>query len=63
MRKKIKCVVCGGKFAIIKEKVYTVLEAVNLATVMTQGNKAYDAIDCPHCGCQKILAVRMPVIS
>ncbi len=58
MIKKVKCNVCNYKFFIEKEKVKEVVEDNGVSGVMT-GKKIYNAIDCPNCGCQKILWPRM----
>ena len=48
--KKIRCAICGTWYEVTKDKTYIVV-----------GDKlhiSYDAIDCPVCGCQDILAER-----
>ena len=54
MLKKIKCNVCNNKFYIEKAKVKEVIENTG-ATAVLNGSKVYNAIDCPNCGCQKVL--------
>mgnify|MGYP006889698399 CR=1 FL=1 len=58
MVKKIKCNICNFKFYIQKEKVKTVAETTGAMSALN-GVKKYDAIDCPNCGCQKILWTRL----
>ncbi len=56
------CKVCGREFALIEEELYTARDdkATGFATI-AQGKEPglYDAIDCPHCGCQNILQKRL----
>lgn len=60
MIKKVKCNICNHRFYIEKSKVKQVLESSSLVDNLTKGTKTYDAIDCPNCGCQKVLWVRLP---
>lgn len=53
MCKKVRCNVCRHKFIVEKAKVKIVSELVGLTT------KNYNAIDCPKCGCQKVLWPRL----
>lgn len=58
-----ECTVCHREFALIAEEHYIAKDPV-----MTGGFSAlysstvypYDAIDCPHCGCQNVLQKRKP---
>ena len=52
----MKCGVCGKYFIPKKENVYLVAEKKMFST---QQVETYDAIDCPRCGCQKVLKLRM----
>lgn len=54
MIKKIKCNICNFKFKIEKDKVYIIRKQYSLLSPYVK----YDAIDCPNCGCQKILNER-----
>ena len=58
---KQKCKSCGKKFTPIKGAVYQVREESTLVEAIG-GNtkKIYEAIDCPKCGCQKLLGIRIP---
>ena len=47
-----RCNVCGKWFAPKREKIYLVKN-------YNRGGLLTDAIDCPRCGCQKLLAVRI----
>lgn len=51
----MKCAVCRKRFTVSKEHVYQASETILIDVI-----KVYDVVDCPRCGCQKILAVRMP---
>lgn len=58
--KKIKCAVCGRRFVPLKEAVYTVSEPMEKLNILhIPAAKQIDVIDCPQCGCQKALAVRI----
>lgn len=53
--KSIKtCSVCGWDYSVRGSNLYVAEEV----TPLFQPNKYYDAIDCPHCGCQIILGER-----
>lgn len=58
MIKKVKCDICNNKFYIDKNKVKKVTENKGLSS-LTNGSTICDAIDCPNCGCQKLLKVRL----
>lgn len=54
---KYKCVICGHRFEIEIDKKYVVKIQEGLI------NKTYyDAIDCPRCGCQKIIWKREEIV-
>lgn len=53
MIKKVRCNVCKHKFIVKKEETKIVSELVGIMT------KNYNAIDCPKCGCQKVLWPRL----
>jgi len=60
---KTKCKVCGKKFMPGKDQpVYLVGERLSVVEVMTKMPKAYEAVDCPRCGCQNLLNIRMSEI-
>ena len=61
MRKKKICFVCGEHIAIKKDLVYLVREReVPVSEMFVRCPVVYDAMDCPHCGCQQLLAARLP---
>jgi Zn finger protein HypA/HybF involved in hydrogenase expression len=60
MKKKRKCYVCGAKLTVRKESVYTVCERKTVIEAMTEKPTTFDVMDCPQCGCQQLLASRMP---
>lgn len=54
---RARCEICGTKFPIIAEKRYTAGANSGLASI---GNQTYyDAFDCPQCGCQNRVGLRM----
>ena len=55
MKRKIKCSVCGTRFA---PSIYQVVEASGIVQAINGGAKIYDACDCPECGRQKLLGER-----
>lgn len=61
------CKICGRDFPLIFEGRYTVQDPQKIGAMFSliDSDKAYlyDAIDCPHCGCQNILQPRKPVAS
>ncbi len=61
MIKKIKCNICNNRFYIDKNQVKEVSENKGLSS-LTTGSNVYNAIDCPNCGCQKILWTRLPEV-
>ena len=56
----MKCCVCGMRLEPRKETVYQVSESLSVTQALTDTAKVFDAIDCPRCGCQHVLKVRMP---
>ena len=56
--KKIRCEVCGKDFELEKQNVYRVREPYYPLAGLAAPVRTYDATDCPHCGCQKILTER-----
>ena len=48
----MKCNVCGKWFTPVKDNTYLVSDHVT--------KSVYDALDCPRCGCQHQLKLRMP---
>lgn len=56
------CSVCGRDFPLIAENSYVVREngKQGLQTVISDTEeKMFNAFDCPHCGCQNVVAVYM----
>lgn len=56
------CKICGRDFPLISEERYTARDEQKIGfTPMITGEnepKLFDAIDCPHCGCQNVLQER-----
>ena len=59
---KIKCKVCGTRFVPCKHYVYLCAEPKSAIQLICNDRKVYDAMDCPKCGCQTLLAPRLPVM-
>ena len=56
------CDVCGRDFPLIAEERYTVRGTEKsgiAAAISSEEADRYDAFDCPHCGCQNIVNLRM----
>ncbi len=58
----VKCSVCRKKIKIDKESVYQAQERLSVADAMIKVPRTFDAIDCPICGCQKLLQIREPSV-
>ena len=59
------CSVCGRDFPLLEEENYIVREngERGLKAAMSSEEKLYHAFDCPHCGCQNIVAIYLrPVV-
>ena len=59
-KKKIKCGVCGCRFVLERENVYTAEEPRSELEMKTSAPVRFSAADCPGCGCQIRLADWMP---
>lgn len=62
-QKKKKCGVCGYRFTLKKEEVYTAEEPRSMPECLTKPPVRFSAIDCPRCGCQIALAIRVPRVN
>lgn len=58
---KTKCRVCGKRFMPFAEDTYLIKEQIPIARILTDSAKVLDAIDCPRCGCQCFLKIRLPL--
>lgn len=59
----IECKVCHRDFALIAEDHYVAQDPNPMGVLATLARTHwYDAIDCPHCGCQNILQDRKPKV-
>ena len=56
--KTLKCKVCGEEFIPHKDHRYTVVKRQGLFIPPL----FFDAIDCPHCGCQTIVGCRLNAV-
>ena len=57
--KTLTCKACGEEFRPHKEARYTAMKSEGFFGPLLY----FDAIDCPHCGCQMILGERMQEVS
>lgn len=57
-----ECAVCHREFALIAEDHYIAKDPTPTGLASLAGGTVYpyDAIDCPHCGCQNVLQKRKP---
>lgn len=62
-QKKKKCRVCGHCFTPKKEEIYTAEEPQSMTERITKAPTRFSAIDCPRCGCQIALAIRVPKVN
>ena len=51
------CKVCGRDFPLLYEEHYVAMEH---NVLFVNKETFFDAIDCPHCGCQAKLQIRSP---
>ena len=61
-QKKRECGVCGYRFTPTKEEIYTAEEPRSMAECLSKPITRFSVIDCPRCGCQITLAIRLPRI-
>ena len=55
----MKCRACGRRMQLKKEQMYLVpKDNKSLVTVFNEQYQAYEAFDCPRCGCQNLVGVR-----
>lgn len=59
----MKCKICGKRFVPTVEKLYQAREEGGTLSALTTPPHMYDVIDCPRCGCQHALKVRMPKVN
>lgn len=70
MKGMITCKVCGRDFPLLAEEHYIARSckpeaSITISEIWTSKEKEptqYDAIDCPHCGCQTILQERKRIL-
>lgn len=57
-----ECTVCHREFALIAEEHYVAKDPQPTGVIALANSTVYpyDAIDCPHCGCQNVLQRRKP---
>lgn len=54
------CGVCHKWFPAKIENHYIAIDAPPGFKALTEPSRQFDAIDCPHCGRQKLLGIRLP---
>lgn len=54
---------CGYRFTPKKEEIYTAEEPRAFVEALTTPPTRFSAIDCPRCGCQIPLAIRVPRVT
>lgn len=59
-KKLTECEICGMKFLLNKKDIYMVKKATSLSNALIGGGDIFDAIDCPTCGTQILLKIRLP---
>lgn len=59
-KKKTECRVCGYRFTPERENIYTAEEPRSALEILTAAPTRFSAVDCPICGCQIALAIRVP---
>lgn len=60
---KKKCNACGHRFHPDKNAVYTAYQPQGLFESVSQAATMFDVMDCPRCGCQVALGVRLPAVT
>lgn len=60
MKIKKTCKICGYRFELKKENKYLAHENKNVSDVFTETHYIYECFDCPECGCQLKVNIRMP---
>lgn len=58
--KKKTCGVCVYRVTPTKEEIYIAEEPRGFTECLTKPPTRFNAIDCPRCGCQIALAIRVP---
>ena len=60
---KKKCIACGLRFMPNSESIYRAYEPITSFQALAVVEKWYDVMDCPRCGYQNVLAVRLPAVN
>ena len=61
--KKRTCGVCGYRVTPKKEEIYVAEEPRGIMETLTKPPTQFNAMDCPRCGCQIPLAIRVPRVA
>lgn len=59
MERKLQCNICNFEFKIDKKQKYQ----VKSDSIMFRPIGIYDAIDCPNCGSQILIKIRLPKLT
>jgi len=59
---KKRCIVCRRLFTLEKDNLYIIEEKGSLFQTLVTPAQRFNAVDCPYCGCQNVLALRRPAI-
>lgn len=62
MKIKKTCKICGCRFEVRKEDKDLATEQFSLSDTLVKPKRVYEVIDCPSCGCQLMLNIRMPKV-
>lgn len=58
----MKCKVCERRFNPRTEDLYLAQEHLSPLAALTTTAKIYECFDCPHCGCQNFVNIRIPKV-
>jgi len=61
--KKIRCKVCGTRFPATKDAMYIAAEKTTVVSALTTPTKSFECFDCPKCGCQSAVNVRLTAVT
>ena len=56
----MKCKVCGKRFRPTAKMRYLATETLAPIDVFTKARRVFECFDCPKCGCQNFVNIRMP---
>lgn len=56
----MKCKICNKRFRPTSKMRYLATENIAPLSALTTARKIYECFDCPRCGCQNSVNIRMP---